>query len=195
MGRKHTVAGLPQNEIEYIIDLLNDGKTDREISAEFEKKFDKKLPKSSLNTWIRAVGKDKAKAFQIVRVQAREIVKQLRQSEDADKYQVIIEGLEDHLLTAAKETFTQSPIKLLLIRQEEERLRIKRQELQLKTDQLEFDKHKHANVIDRVTLGGETLKDFLEYAGDNTGVVEVLTKHLKPFGAFLKKKYGAAEKN
>ena len=190
MGRKSTVEKLEEDEFDFVIKAIVDGKTDREISLEFEKTFGQKLPKSNLNNWRGKTGNELAERYRLARFQAKQLREDLK-LEDADDYQNVIKNIEERLLTATREVVKQDPIKLLSIRQEEEKMRHKRAELELKQKQLEFDREKHKNAIDRVKVGAETMTDFLEYVGSDAESISFLTRHLQSFGEHLKAKYAA----
>lgn len=194
MGRKSAVEKLPDVEFDFVVKKIIGGLTDREISAEFEKEFKKKLPKTNLNRWRNNAGNELAERYRIKRFQVRSFVEQLKDEGievDEDKYKHIIQNLEDHLLTAERDLISQNPMKLLFARQEEERLKLKREKLELDKMQLEFDREKHKNAIDRVKVGAETMTDFLEYVGSDAESIGFLTRHLQPFGEYLKAKYAA----
>lgn len=194
MGRKATIEKLDDNQFDFVIRKILAGLTDREICAAFENEFGSALPKSSLNRWRNNAGNELAERYRLKRFQAKTVVEQLKDDGieiGEDKYKQIIENLEDHLLTSERELIQQNPVKLLFARQEEERLKLKREELELKKSQLEFDREKHKNAVDRIKLGAETLQDFIEYGGSDEAVVGLLTRHLQPFGEFLKTKYAA----
>lgn len=190
MGRRNKVEQLAETEFDFVIRAVTDGRTDREISALYEAEFGKSLDKNSINRWRNDVGSELADRFRLARFQA----KQLRENlalEDADDYQNVIKNIEERLLTATREVVRQDPVKLLLVRQQEEKMRLKRDEIELKRKQLEFDREKHTNAFDRVKVGAETMTDFLEYVGSDTESVGFLTRHLQPFGEYLKSKYAA----
>lgn len=194
MGRKSAVDKLEDNEFDFVIKKIIGGLTDREISAEFEKVFKKKLPKTNLNRWRNNAGNELAERYRLKRFQVRSFVEQLKSEGieiNEDKYKVIIGNLEDHLLTAERELIAQNPMKLLFARQEDERIKLKREKLELVKAQLEFDREKHKNEIDRVKVGAETMTDFIEYVGSNAEAIKFLTQHLQPFGEYLKAKYAA----
>jgi hypothetical protein len=194
MGRRSTIDGLPVEQFDFVIRELMNGATDRAVSAAFEAKFNKELPKSNLNLWRNKAGNELVERYKMRRFQIKEVVERLKDEgievED-DKYKHIIENLEDYLLTAERDLIAQNPVKLLFARQEEERLRLKREKLELDREQLAFDREKHRSAIDRVKLGSETLQDFIEYVDSDAEAITFLQRHLIPFGAFLKKKYAA----
>jgi len=188
------IDGLPEEQFDFVIRELMNGATDRAVSASFQKAFNKSLPKSNLNTWRQKAGKELVERYRMRRFQIREVVDQLKaegiEVED-DKYKHIIQNLEDYLLTSERDLIKQNPMKLLFARQEDERIKLKREKLELDKEQLAFEREKHRNAIDRVKVGAETIQDFIEYGNGDAEIITVLTKHLKPFGDFLKAKYAA----
>lgn len=190
MGRRNKVEQLEETEFDFVIRAVTNGKTDREISADFEKTFAQKLDKNSINRWRNTVGEELADRYRLARFQAKQLREDLLLS-DEDDYQTIIKNIEEKLLTATREVVASDPIKLLSVRQDEEKMRLKRAEIELKQKQLEFDREKHKNAIDRVKVGAETMTDFLEYVGADTEAIGFLTRHLQPFGEHLKAKYAA----
>lgn len=194
MGRRSTVEKLADDQFNFVIRAIIDGKTDREISAAFADKFDENLPKSSLNNWRNKAGDELAERYRLKRFQVNSFVEQLQKEGievGEDKYKHIIDNLEDHLLTAERDLIEQNPLKLLFARQEDERIKLKREKLELDKSQLEFDREKHKNQIDRVKAGAETMTDFLEFVGSDAEAISFLTRHLQPFGEHLKAKYAA----
>ncbi len=190
MGRRNKVEQLAETEFDFVIRAVTNGRTDREISADFERQFKQKLDKNSINRWRNTVGEELADRYRLARFQAKQLREDLS-LEDSDDYQNVIKSIEEKLLTATREVVCKDPIRLLSVRQEEERMRLKRAEIELKQKQLEFDREKHKNAIDRVKVGAETMTDFLEYVGSDTEAIGFLTRHLQPFGEHLKAKYAA----
>jgi hypothetical protein len=190
MGRRNKVEKLPETEFDFVIRAVTNGRTDREISAEFEAAFGSKLDKNSINRWRSTVGEELADRYKLARFQAKQLREDLA-LEDADDYQNVIKNIEERLLTATREVVRQDPVKLLMVRQQEEKMRLKRDEIELKQKQLEFDRERHKGAIDRLKVGAETMTDFLEYVESDAEAVGFLTRHLKPFGEFLKAKYAA----
>jgi ABC-type tungstate transport system permease subunit len=131
MGRRHVVKNLDGVQFDFVINAIIGGLTDREISLAFEQQFEKPLAKSSLNRWRKSAGNELADRYNLARYQARQLLTDLKQ-EDQDKYQVVIRNIEDRLLTATREVIATDPVKLLKIRQEEERRRLREKELELK---------------------------------------------------------------
>lgn len=190
MGRRNKVEQLKETEFDFVIRAVTNGRTDREISADFEREFDQKLDKNSINRWRNTVGEELADRYRLARFQAKQMREDLA-LEDSDDYQNVIKNIEERLLTATREVVRQDPVKLLMVRQQEEKMRLKRDEIELKGKQLEFDREKHKNAIDRVKVGAETMTDFLEYVGADAESIGFLTRHLQPFGDFLKSKYAS----
>lgn len=193
MGRQHVVKTLNEAEFDFVINAMIAGKTNREISLAFQEAFDKKLAKSSLNRWRNNAGDELAERYQLARYQARQLLSDLKE-EDQDKYQVVIRNIEDRLLTATREVIAKDPVKLLRIRQEEEKRRLKERELGLKERQLELEREKFRGAeIDRGALGIEFITDLLEYLGQDAEGLQFFKRHAKPFNDFLKTKYGTAQ--
>lgn len=190
MGRRNKVEKLPETEFDFVIRAVTNGKTDREISADFERAFNQKLDKNSINRWRNTVGEELADRYRLARYQAKQLREDLS-LEDSDDYQNVIKNIEEKLLTATREVVSRDPMKLLSVRQEEEKIRLKREELEFKRQQLEFEREKSKGAVDRVKAGADAMQDFLEYADGNPEAVGFLTRHLKLFGEFLNKKYVA----
>lgn len=188
MGRRNKVTQLQETEFDFVIRAVTNGRTDREISADFEREFGQSLDKNSINRWRNTVGEELADRYKVARYQAKQLREDLR-LEDADDYQNVIKNIEERLLTATREVVRQDPVKLLMVRQQEEKMRLKRDELELKQQQLEFEREKHRNVTDKVKSGAEAMQDFLEYADGDVEAISFLTRHLKSFGEFLNTKY------
>ncbi len=194
MGRKSTVEKLDDAQFDFVIRAILDGLTDREICAVFENKFKQSLPKSSLNRWRNSAGDELAERYRLKRFQVNSFVEQLQREGievSSDKYKHIIDNLEDHLLTSERDLIAENPLKLLFARQEDERIKLKREKLELDKEQLAFEREKHKNAVDRVKVGAETMTDFLEYVGSDAEAIGFLTRHLQPFGEHLKSKYAA----
>lgn len=174
MGRKSTVEKLLDEQFDFVIGEILDGRTDREISAAFEAKYDQPLPKSSLNTWRNTAGNELAERYRMKRFQVRSFVEQLKTEGfeiGEDKYALLIENLEDHLLTAERDLIASDPLKLLGARQEDERLRIKREQIDLNRKKLEFEREKHerdaAVRVDRLKIAAEVWKYLLFWCSEN----------------------------
>ncbi len=188
MGRRNKVTQLPETEFDFVIRAVTNGDTNREISANFEREFGEKLDKNSIDRWRSTVGEELADRYRLARFQAKQLRADLS-LDDTDDYQNVIKNIEERLLTATREVVRQDPVKLLQVRQQEEKMRLKRDEIELKQQQLEFEREKHRNVTDKVKSGAEAMQDFLEYGSGDAEIVAFLTRHLKPFGEFLNTKY------
>ncbi|HKO43348.1 MAG TPA: hypothetical protein VJU84_08660 [Pyrinomonadaceae bacterium] len=164
MPPRHRVEQLPAEQFEFLLREIAEGGTDRSISLKFEAEFKVKLSKSALARWRAAAGDELADRYRFVRYQAKQLQEDL-QLEDADKYKIVIENIEDRLLTASKEIISRDPIALLNIQQEEKRRALRERELQLKeraqsfaeeqarkSDQLQQDRLKIGVDVWRITL-------------------------------------------
>lgn len=185
MPRKSTVEKLPDAEFDFVIKAILNGKTDREISAEFEAAFGSKLPKSSLNNWRNKAGNELADRYRMRRFLISSAVENLKADGievDDDKYKHIIQNLEDHLLTAERDLLAENPMKLLSARQEDERLKIKREQLQLNRDKLNFEKEKvekeAAVRVDRLQIAADVWQYVLVWlSGKDPRLADGLTAH------------------
>lgn len=191
MPRRSAVAELPPEQFEFVIHAILDNLTDREISAQFKTKFGKRLAKSSLNRWRATAGNELADRFRLARFQARQLLENV-EGDDADAYQLLMRDIEDRLLTATREVITSDPIKMLRIRQEEERRRLKERELDVRREHLELERERLRGVaIDRVQLGEEYTRDLLDYIGSDAEGLRWFQRHAKSFNEFVKTKYGS----
>src|SRR5205085_9621629 len=150
MPRRHVVRDLADEEFEFVISGILNGATDRELSTAFQSTFNKKLAKSSLARWREETGNELAERYRLARFQAKQLLEDLKQ-EDGDKYQIVMQTVEDRLLTATREVIAQDPMKLLRIRQDEEWRKLKQREVTLKEQKLEFDKER-AQASDKLRL-------------------------------------------
>ena len=192
MPPRHAVEKLPDEQFQFVINAIINGDTDREVSVSFEQEFKTQLAKSSLARWRKVTGDELAERYRLTRFQAKQLLEDLQLGEDADKYKVVIDNIEDRLLTATKEVIQQDPFKLLLIQQEEKRRGLKREELQLKRDHLDLEREKlRGAALDRVKLGDEYSADLLEYIGNDPEGLRWFQRHLKKFSEFLQTKYAA----
>lgn len=174
MGRKSTVEKLLDDQFDFIIRLILDGLTDREISAAFEAEYGQALPKSSLHTWRKSAGNELAERYRLRRFQVRTFVETLKaEGVDVadDKYARTIENIEDQLLTNERDLISADPVKLLGLRQEDERLKIKREQIALNQAKLDFEREKHdreASVrTDRLAIAAEVWKVVLFFMSEN----------------------------
>jgi hypothetical protein len=191
MGRRSVVKDLNEAEFDFVINAIIAGGTDREISLAFESEFGKRLAKSSLNRWRKSAGDELADRYRLARFQARQLTENL-QEEDQDKYQIVIRSIEDRLLTATREVIAKDPIKLLKVRQEEGRHRLKEKELELRREQIALEREKmRGAAVDRAALGVEFTSDLLEYLGADPEGLTFFRRHAKKFNEFIKEKYAA----
>ncbi len=189
MGRRHVIEKLSEEQFEFVIQTIIAGATDREISLRFEQTFEQPLAKSSLNRWRTSAGNELAERYQLTRFQAKQFLENIGET-DADKLQTIFGNIEDRLLTATRDVITRDPLKLLKIRQEEEKRRLKERELELKHKQFEFEREKFNGVsFDRVALAGEFMNDLLESVGTDADGLKFIRRHAKQFDEFVKAKY------
>ena len=198
MGRKATVAKLPEDQFEFVMKCLADGKTDREVEAAFAAKFPgSKCPKSSLGRWRESVGDEFVEHYKITRFLAKSIVEKLNASgvdTTDDRYKQIIEGIEDTMLTKTREIFAQDPMKLLVVRQEDEKLRIKREQMELNREKLVLERQKLLGMsTNPVKQGTEFMTELFDYLKDDADGVRFLKKHTRPFIEHLEAKYAEGE--
>lgn len=180
MPRPFAVAQLPAAEFEFIIQRILDGDTDREVSAAYKEKFKKRLSKSALHRWREAAGNELADRYRLARFQARQLREDLKE-EDAGSFQVVMKNIEDRLLVATREVISSDPVKMLRIRQEEEKRRLKERELELKREQLAFQREKaerESNLQkDKFGIAAETWRYILFWmAKNNSKAADLLTK-------------------
>jgi hypothetical protein len=198
MGRRSTVETLPDDQFEFVMQLLIDGATDREVEKSFSAEFPGcKVPKSSLNTWRNGSGDELVERYKVTRFLARSVVEKLKAEgvdvED-DRYKHVIEGIEDQLLTKTREIFSSDPLKLLYVRQEDEKLRIKREQIELNREKLTLERQKLLGATnDPIKQGTEFMTELFDYGKDDPEVVLFIKKHTKPFIESLHTKYAPAE--
>jgi hypothetical protein len=181
MGRRHVVRDLDEEQFDFVINAIIAGNTDREISLAFEQKFGRPLAKSSLNRWRKSAGDELADRYRLARFQAKQLLSDLKE-EDGDTYQVVIRNIEDKLLTATREVISKDPVKLLKIRQEEERRRLREKELELKGKKLEFDKERAQREerlrVDRLGIAADVWKYILFWFTEHDpATADRLTRH------------------
>lgn len=179
MTRRHVVRDLSDEEFEFVIHRILEGDTDRELSAAFGAKFEKRLAKSSLNRWREATGNELAERYRLARYQAKRLLENLEE-EGADKHQLVMRSIEDRLLTATREVITADPLKLLRIRQQEKKRELQERTLDLKERTLDFQKEK-ANreaglQADRFNIAAGAWQFILQwFAQRDASVVDKLT--------------------
>lgn len=193
MGRKSTVEKLLDDQFDFIIRLILDGGTDREISAAFEAKYDQALPKSSLNTWRKTAGNELAERYRLRRFQVRTFVETLKtEGVDIadDKYARTIENIEDRLLTNERDLISADPVKLLGLRQEDAKIKLKRETLELNREKLVLERQKVLGMAtDPIKQGTEFMTELFDYLKDDPEGVGFMKKHTRPFVEFLEQKY------
>jgi hypothetical protein len=193
MPRRSTVNALPDDQFEFVIREILNGATDRELSAAFQAQFKKRLPKSSLGRWREATGNELAERYRLARFQARKLLEDMK-LEDADKHQVLMQTIEDRLLTATREVIATDPLKLLRISQAEQKRKLQEQRLALEREKVELERERLRGVkVDRVALFTEFAADLLAYIGTDAEGLRWINKHLKKFGEFIQQKHGASE--
>src|SRR5689334_16853104 len=139
MGRRSKVTQLNPDQFNFVVESIVAGRTDREICAGFKQAFEQDLAKSSLNRWRKQAGNELAERYRLARYQAAQLLVDLKKDENADKFQVVIENIEDRLLTATREVIALDPVKMLQLRLDEEKRRLKQRELDLKAKQIELE--------------------------------------------------------
>lgn len=193
MGRKATVDKLPDEQFDFVMAAILNGWTDREISSQFEKAFSEPLPKSSLHSWRKRAGDELAERYRLKRFQVRSFVEKIKADGidvSDDKYAHIIDNLEDHLLTNERDLIAQNPIKLLIARQEDERLKIKREVLELKREQIALERQKLlGTLVDPAKQAVEFMTELFDYLKDDPEGVQFVQKHAKSFNEFVTAKY------
>lgn len=193
MGRRHVVKDLDDEQLQFVIEAIINGLTDREISLAFEKEFEQPLAKSSLNRWRNAAGNELADRYRLARYQAKQLLEDLEESE-ADKYQIIMRSLEDRLLTATREVIVKDPVKMLQFTMDEQRRRLKEKEIELKREQIALDRERLQGAkLDIAAQPGEILSHLTAYVGNDPAGLSWLRKNMKPLEAFLIDKYAPAE--
>jgi hypothetical protein len=189
MTRRHVVRDLSDEEFQFVIDRLIAGDTDRELEAAFLQTFDKKLAKSSINRWRKSAGDELADRYRLARYTAKQLLADLGQ-EDADKYQIVIANIEDRMLTSLREVIAQDPVKLLRIRQDEEKRRIKERELGLKERALDMEAEKRRGAKhDPAKLPGEILEHLLEFVGSDPAGLSWFKANAKKLESYFTEKY------
>lgn len=198
MGRKATVDKLPEDQFEFVMKCLTNGMTDREVEAAFAKNFPGSMcPKSSLGRWRENNGDEFVEHFKITRFLAKSIVEKLEAggiSAGDDRYKNIIEGIEDTMLTKTREIFAQDPMKLLAVRQEDEKLRIKREKMELDREKLVLERQKVLGAAkDPAKQGTEFMTELFDFVKDDPDGVRFVKRITRPFIEFLQTKYAEAE--
>lgn len=190
MPRRAVVDQLNELELDFVIKgLANQGWTDRELSAAFEREFAKPLSKSAIARWRAKSGNELKERFKFARAVANQLLEDLKK-EGSDKYEVIFDDIEDRLLVATRELVNVDPVKMLQLRVEEGKRRIKQEELVLKREALELEKEKLRGArIDRLALSAEFLEGLLEFIGEDPDGLKWFKKNAKKVSAFFEEKY------
>ena len=195
MPPRYAVDKLPAEQFDFVIRAITNGGTDTSIPREFEAQFGVKLAKSSLARWRATTGNELADRFRFVRAQANQIIEDLK-AEGEDKHGLVIDMLEDRMLTSAKELIAADPLKILKIQQDEKNRALKLREIELKESALELERERlHGVALDRVELGGEYSADLLEYIGEDPEGLRWFQRHAKTFETFIKNKYAATSQS
>jgi hypothetical protein len=190
MGRRHVVRDLDDEQFTFVIEAILNGDTDREISAAFEARFKKPLAKSSLERWRKSSGNQLAERYRLVRYQAKQLLADLKQ-EDADKFQVVMGNIEDRLLTATREVLAADPMKMLRLRLDEGKRRLREREIDLKERQLALDEDQaNASKVDWESLPTTIIETLLEYVGNDPAGLKWINANVKRLGLFLSERFG-----
>jgi cellobiose-specific phosphotransferase system component IIA len=199
MTTRFAIDRLPSEQYQFVIDAVNAGCTDREICDAFEKQFDDPLAKSSLGRWRDAAGKELAQQFRLARFQATQLLESLQQT-DAQKFDLVMASVDDHLMTALRQITSQDPLKLLAVYQKEGGRRLTKRIVELNEKDLalaaEHDRRRESLQSDRLLIGTETWRFILDWLKDREPqVIDVLLKRseelVKGLGTFLQKRFPA----
>jgi hypothetical protein len=190
MGRKHVIRQMNDEQFQFVINAIIAGATDREISVAFEREFKQPLAKSSINRWRTVAGNELAERYRLARYQATQLLEDLHEGEDADKFQVVMRGLEDKLLTATREVIAADPVKMLQIRLDEEKRRLKERELSIREKELDL-KLAIAKSVDPASMPTKVLEQLLEFIGDDTAGLRWFRQNSKKLEEFLTQQYAA----
>jgi hypothetical protein len=189
MGRRHVVRDLDDDQFTFVIEAIIHGLTDREISAAFEKEFDQRLAKSSLNRWRESAGNELSERYRLARYQAKQLLTDLH-AEDADKFQIVIGNIEERLLTATREVISSDPVKLLRIRLDEEKRRLKEREIALKEKQLSLEIEKaRGTKLDLAALPEQIAEHLLNFIGEDPTGLRWFRGNAKALIEYLEEKY------
>jgi hypothetical protein len=171
MGRKGSVEKLTQVERDAVLCMFSNGFTDAEVSTGFVAKFNKPLTKSSLQRWRKKSGETALGFHEMTRAIAGSVVKGLKLEPETDKYSLIIGNVEDLILTAGQRFYAENPLKLLVARQDDERIKLRREQLDINREKLSFDRERYereASVqVDRLAIAAEVWKYLLIWFSAN----------------------------
>jgi hypothetical protein len=193
MARNFAVEELPDAQFQFVIDAILDGYTNREICAAFEAEWGETLARTSLQRWREAAGDELAERYRLARYQARKLQEDLGEK-DRDKYAVVIDNIEDRLLAGVREVSKLDPFKLILVKQEEERRKLRAQELEIKRAQLELEKLKVQGAQPNLPeVGLKIIGELLDYLSVDPEGYAFFKRHAKPFHHFLIAKHAPAQ--
>jgi hypothetical protein len=186
MARRFRVEELPAAQFDFVVNCIIEGIVDEKISASLLERFDVKIPISSFNRWRKAVGGSLADTYRVARQQARAMAEELQLADGDDKYKAVMSVIEEKILASLQTIIRQDPMKLLKIRQDEEWLKIRERELQLKEKQHDFvvqQAEKENRVrTDRLKIGVAVWKYTLGWFVKNEpSGADVLTKRSNDF--------------
>ena len=166
MGRKGAIESLSNEELEFVLRTILDGATDRKLSASFEAEFGKRLSKSAIARWRDRAGDELKHTYLGARLQALQLKKDLKK-EGVANYELIIENLEDRLLTATQKAVQADPVKVLRISVDEQKRKLKERELDLKESDLALRREKQerdaALKTDRFKVASDMWKFMLAW--------------------------------
>jgi hypothetical protein len=194
MGRNHVIRDLNDEQFTFVIEAIINGQTDREICASFEKNFQSPLAKSSLNRWRQSAGNELAERYRLARYTASQLLEDLEVEGTADKFQLVIGNIEDRLLTSMREVISRDPVKLLRIRLDEEKRRLKEREINLKERQLDLELARTTTSrIDVQKLPGTILELLLEFIATDANGLKWFKANAKNLETFITKKYATSD--
>lgn len=182
MPPRHKIDQLPEDELQFVLDAIIDGQTDREISFAFQDKFNTRLTKSSLARWRKAAGDELADRYRMARYQANQLIEDLKLEPEVDKHEILIQSIEDRLLAATREVVSQDPFKLIIIQQEEKRRKLHAQKLALDERKQTFAEEQATKAEqlqhDRLKIGVDVWQFVLSYLlKEEPAASDLLTKH------------------
>jgi hypothetical protein len=159
MPPRFAIERLPGDQYQFVIDAVIAGCTNREICDAFEKQFGAPLAKSSLGRWRETAGQDLVQQYRLARFQATQLLERLEQTH-ADKFDLVMAGVEDRLLTAMRQISSADPLKLLALRQKEGGRRLRQRMVELKEMKLGIKEERALKLEslqrDRLAIGAES---------------------------------------
>jgi hypothetical protein len=202
MPKRSTVTTLPNEQREFVIEAVNRGQTNKDLCADFEKQFNKKLSVHAVGRWRRAAGDELAERYRLARFRAREQLQDLKQ-EDPNKYEILMANIEDCLLTTEAEIISQDPLRLLAARQKEEDRRLRQRALELRAEDQRFRHQQQLRAeqlqVDRLRIAAETWRFILFWLKDREAqAVDVMTRRseelIKALGDYMEGQQAVARK-